>query len=355
MKERVTIQDIADALGISRNTVSKAINNSDGIAAATRERILDMAVEMGYKQFSYVQSLAESVRDAERDQDPAPGSAGEIALISGFAFTGSHYATTMVDRMQVELSQLGYRLAVYYVSPQEIRELQLPYPLPNEKTKALICIEIFDRAYSRMLCELKLPVLFVDGPAMPDGRDLAADLLLMDNRFELRRLIIAMLREGKKQFGFIGNPYHCQSFFERYMALRSSLMLENVPFDERFLIDKNHPIEVYHGLSQLEKLPDVFICANDYIAIDAITILGKLGKSVPQDVMICGFDDSEESRSIQPTLTTVHIHTQSMAYSAAQLLVTRLREPSLDFRTLYTQTDLMLRESAHLKDGGAIL
>ena len=56
--KKTTIQDIADALGISRNTVSKAINNSDGLADATREKILQKAVEMAYKQFSYVASLA---------------------------------------------------------------------------------------------------------------------------------------------------------------------------------------------------------------------------------------------------------------------------------------------------------
>ena len=49
MKKKVTIQDIADALGISRNTVSKAINNSEGLAEATKEKILQKAVEMGYR------------------------------------------------------------------------------------------------------------------------------------------------------------------------------------------------------------------------------------------------------------------------------------------------------------------
>ena len=53
---KVTIQDIADELGISRNTVSKAINNTDGLAEGTRKRILEKAVEMGYKQFSYIQA-----------------------------------------------------------------------------------------------------------------------------------------------------------------------------------------------------------------------------------------------------------------------------------------------------------
>ena len=52
MANRVTIQDIADALGVSRNTVSKAINNTGILADATREKILKKAAEMGYKQFT---------------------------------------------------------------------------------------------------------------------------------------------------------------------------------------------------------------------------------------------------------------------------------------------------------------
>ena len=51
MSNRVTIQDIADALGISRNTVSKALNNTGVIAEATREKVMQKAIEMGYKQF----------------------------------------------------------------------------------------------------------------------------------------------------------------------------------------------------------------------------------------------------------------------------------------------------------------
>ena len=54
MAERITIQDIADELGLSRNTVSKAINNTGLLAETTRQKVLKKAVEMGYKQFSYV-------------------------------------------------------------------------------------------------------------------------------------------------------------------------------------------------------------------------------------------------------------------------------------------------------------
>ena len=76
--KRVTIQDIADALGVSRNTVSKAINNSDGLAEATREKILQKAVEMGYKQFSYVAALSGNSRFVPSGASEPPAAASEI-------------------------------------------------------------------------------------------------------------------------------------------------------------------------------------------------------------------------------------------------------------------------------------
>ena len=59
MATKVTIQDIADALGLSRNTVSKAINNTGVLAESTRQKVLEKALEMGYKQFSYANSIAD--------------------------------------------------------------------------------------------------------------------------------------------------------------------------------------------------------------------------------------------------------------------------------------------------------
>ncbi len=95
----------------------------------------------------------------------------------------------------------------------------------------------------------------------------------------------------------------------------------------------------------MKELPDVFFCANDFIAMDVIHALRSIGKSVPEDVWLCGFDDSPESGLISPPLTTIHIHTQIMAFSAVHLLFSRIKEPNLDYRTIRTQTDLIWRES----------
>ena len=70
--------------------------------------------------------------------------------------------------------------------------------------------------------------------------------------------------------------------------------------------------------------------------------------SVPEDVLILGFDNSPESRYFRPALSTVHIHTQVMAFTAMQLLISRKHEPSLDARIVHTETELILRESTRL-------
>ena len=90
------------------------------------------------------------------------------------------------------------------------------------------------------------------------------------------------------------------------------------------------------------------ICANDFVAGDLIRGLFSIGKTVPEDVRILGFDDAPESRIIRPALSTVHIHTQIMAFTAVQLLLSRMKEPSLDYRVVHTETDLIYRDSTKI-------
>ena len=341
---KVTIQDIADALGVSRNTVSKAINNADGLADATREKILQKAVEMGYKQFSYVRAVT-AVAGEEESTHPSPGFRGEIALLTTAFLNQSHFASLMLDKFQREISQLGYTLNTHRVSPEDLKNGTLPITFVPERTSAILCIEMFDFAYDEMVCALGLPVLFVDGPSRRHGRTLNADQLYMDNTAGIIRFVYDMLERGYKRLGFIGDYEHCQSFFERYAAFRGAMLMAGVEVEDRFLIKANKPWDLLEPLSALTEMPDAFLCANDFVALDAMQILSDRGLSVPKDVMICGFDDSAESRSSKPTLTTIHIHTQVMAFSAVQLLMSRIKEPSLDFRFVHTQTDLIYRDS----------
>ena len=344
--KRVTIQDIADALGMSRNTVSKAINNSAGLADATRERILQKAVEMGYKQFSYATAFWGNAGDASANSLEGTKYAGEIALfITNLFHQNHHFAALMLDRFKRELDQCSYILSIHIVDSEDLTRKRLPVTFVRERCSAIVCIEMFDWDYDKMVCDLGMPVLFVDGPHKRFGNSLPADQLYMENTSGITKLVNHMLRKGKQKIGFIGNYEHCQSFYERYTAFRCAMLMAGVPVDERFCIMENHYEGMLAPLGSLSDLPDLFICGNDFLAVDAIKVLRRLGKSIPEDVMIAGFDDAPDSRIITPPLTTVHIHTQIMAYAAVHLLTTRIKEPSLDYRTIYTETELIYRDS----------
>lgn len=101
----------------------------------------------------------------------------------------------------------------------------------------------------------------------------------------------------------------------------------------------------------MKELPDVFICANDFVAWDLIRGLFAIGRSVPGDVRVLGFDDAPESRISLPPISTIHIHTQIMAFTAVSLLLSRIREPSLDYRVVHTETKLIYRDSTRLAAG----
>ncbi|MBQ6342082.1 MAG: LacI family DNA-binding transcriptional regulator [Anaerolineaceae bacterium] len=349
MNKKVRIQDIADALGISRNTVSKAINNSEGLADETREKILQKAIEMGYKQFSYVRNIAELAMTQAANEDGGISEfKGEIALFTTIFINPSHFATLLLDRFQRELLQLGYTLNTHRVDIDNLKNKTLPITFSKERARAIICFEMFDWEYDEMLCTLGLPTLFVDGPCRIFGKALPSDQLLMDNTVGISKLIMDMLQAGKKRIGFIGNYEHCESFFERYMAFLGTMMLNNEPVNKKWIIKENHKEMMIKPFRNMKELPDLFICANDFVAIDAMQVLRDMGKGIPQDVMIAGFDDSVDSRLVDPQLTTVHIHSQIMAYSATQLLISRIEEPTLDYRTIYTETELIYRKSASI-------
>jgi len=367
MAARVTIQNIADALGVSRNTVSKAINNTGVLAESTREKILQKAVEMGYKQFSYMSysdlNLPGSSQTADKNagEAPAPSDArpkvnGSIALLTGIFLEASHFSSTMLDKMQKELALLGYSLTIHKVTTKDFRTLSLPATFLPETAAGIICFEVFNPEYAQMLCELPIPVLFVDYPASIRSGSLKADRLMMENRSNIHLLVDTLAKRGYRRFGFIGDHLHCMSFFERFMAFREACDFLGIPLEEKFLITGKksgtnlRDFDTYRDylkerFSTLEDLPDIFICANDFVAIDALQVFRQLGIRVPADVMLAGFDDSPESKVVTPPLTTIHIHSQIMGLSAVWLLMSRIHEPGLHYRTVYTETTLLLRES----------
>lgn len=196
MTDRITIQDIADALGISRNTVSKAINNTGILADATREKVLKKAAEMGYKQFSYF-----TAADLDKRELFVPDSSkkGEIVLLTTVFWGKTYFISSIIDVFQKELSRLGYSLVMHRIQDHEIDNLKLPDSLDPKKIAGIICFEMFHHSYCQMICGLDLPVLFVDAPAGCVDSPLKADRLFPDNQSDICAFVAEMVRRNKKR------------------------------------------------------------------------------------------------------------------------------------------------------------
>ena len=101
-------------------------------------------------------------------------------------------------------------------------------------------------------------------------------------------------------------------------------------------------------IQNLKELPDVFVCANDFIAFDLMQILRQLNIQVPEDICLCGFDDSPAAKLITPPLTSIHIHNEILGVCAIDLLLSRIKDPTLNYRTVYTETNIVYRESVNI-------
>ncbi len=330
------MQDIADALELSRNTVSKALNNTGILADATRERILQKAQELGYSRFSYKSSA---------DAFTTPVINREIALFTTSIPGNFHFASTMLDYFQNEISNLGYRLSIYLIREKELTTLTLPLGFNRDSTDGILIIEMFDLEYSRMLCKAGIPTLFVDSVVNPKINGLESDFLYMDNTTHVFLIMKELVEQGLTKFGFIGEYMHCQSFYERYQAFRYALETFGLAYHSEFcILDRDYTLThtdfLKKRFSEMKQHPEVFICANDFIAGYFIHAVSGSGYSVPKDFLLCGFDDSQESKIITPPLTTVHIHSQIMGVSAVQLLISRIKNPDMNYRTVYTETTL---------------
>jgi len=348
MATKVTIQDIANELQLSRNTVSKAINNTGVLADATREKILRKAAEMGYKQFAYLPLFQEDTAKAA-EHSILPSDKREIAMLTTQFLSSSHFSSMMLDRFQSEIDHLHSGMTIHRISPIELKEKKLPSSLNIQRTAGIICFEVFDYDYAQMLCDLDVPLLFVDTPVMDMRPPLKADRLYMENRIEVQNAVAHMVQRGKKRISFAGDKNHCQSFFERYMAYKDAVeyfgLTEGLSTCAMPSGQQNYPVSLYETIRRFKTMPDAFVCANDFVAMDLVKALNELGYSVPDDIWVCGFDDSQEASYFAPRLTSIHIHGQIMGYTAANLLMTRIEEPSLNYRTVYTETNLILRES----------
>ncbi|NEU27338.1 LacI family transcriptional regulator [Paenibacillus polymyxa] len=339
-KEKVTIQDIADALGISRNTASKAINGSDSIPVDTRNKVIKKAIELKYKQFAYVET--DSI---------IPKNQGNIALFTCNLPNSSHFGSFLISGLEKRISAEGYNLSIHIVRENETQAGILPNNFEASKVDGIICIEMFDPQYSELVTSLGLPTIFIDCSVDIFHPDLKADLLLMENEHSVYSVTKSLIDRGLTRIGFVGDYKHCKSFNERWVGYNRALIEAGLSVDLSSCIidqDRNYFSESDWMDKQLEGisvLPSAFVCANDFIAVSVMKALKNKNLKIPEDIAVFGFDNAPESRIVEPHLSTVHIYNNEMGVTAAEMLLARVKDPSRPYQITHIRTEPIFRES----------
>jgi len=342
MKTKVTIQDIADALQLSRITVSKVLNDSPNVSAETRALVLQKAREMNYKSIN---------------QNAFPDSKPPVSQVKSFAFVmhttpdAFHIGSGIITQLEQEIRSKGYSLTLHTVTDADMSSLALPPNLSKNQTAAIVCLEIFHPEYSRLICSLGIPVLFIDACTEFYSLNLRCSLLLMENRNSACQMLSSLCqRHHITSMGFVGDCNHCISFRERYEALLLTSAEYGIDIQPYHIIGDDSLYGqdgwLAEQLRQKDRLPQLYFCANDVLAQLLILRLTELGLQVPEDILVCGFDGIPSMNPLMNSLTTVRIPCKELGEYAAQLLFQKLQSPDSVSSTTYLGTEVCFRDSA---------
>ena len=337
--KRITMQDIADACGLSRNTVSKVFNSRGAVPPATRSLILNTAAELGYGLPAV--EIGNTFSDAGRS----------IALLTSNMPVDYHFGTFFITTFTDQICRAGYTLKMFEISVKELQARQLPPHFIREQTAGIVAIELFDSDYLDMICSLGLPAVVIDSPAHSDEELMKCDYVVMENIASIAALIRQLYALGARRIGFVGDKEHCGSFHERWVGFNIGLGQTGISLDETVCIlasdssPYNNTDWLISRMDQMPYLPDAFVCANDYLAIHLINALKKKGLSIPDDVMVTGFDGTSQSALVEPTLTTVQIPSLEIGRISADILLNRIRHPERPYGWTHIRTTPVWRQS----------
>ena len=318
---RVTMQDIANACGLSRNTVSKVFNGRGVVPRTTRELVLQKARELGYGS-----PVAELESAASPDRT--------VAVFTRFIPETFHFGTAFLSALADRLSRSGYSIRIYIVSGEEIRNHRLPAMFDPAKTHGIVSLEIFDTGYINMLCRLGIPTVLTDSPVNSDLTPMECDCVTMENLASMVAVVRHLAEGGARRMGFVGDKDHCLSFHERWNGFKKGLRMSELSLDPEICILEpdgicySDPLWLLSRIRKMPSLPDAFVCANDNLAAHLLIALKQGGYSVPEDVMITGFDDSAQSAFTDPPLSTVRICSAEIGRVVADLITSRIRDAS---------------------------
>ena len=329
---KMTMKDIADALGVSAMTVSKALNNKPGISEHTRRRVQDMAREIGY-----VPNLsAKSLRTNHS------GTLGVVLSDS------SEMVTSKVLRAIEDAgAEQGYNVIVANTDHNPQRERKAIRTLVSKQIDGLVMVAplLYAETDIASLRQYDKPFVFL----MRKNDSAPLDSVINDNHLGGWQIIEHLISEGCSRFLFLLID-NSQSSAERREGCLKALEAHGIgEADCLFLYTKPNIDMARCALA--EQLArdgnfDAVVCGCDVQAIGAMDALLQAGRQIPRDVCLTGYDGVELAQYLRVPLTTVNQPFYEIGWQGTEILMDRIKYRDMPVRKIVLKSELVCRESS---------
>jgi DNA-binding LacI/PurR family transcriptional regulator len=308
----LTIIDIANALGISKSTVSRALTNSHEISSETKKKIIDFAKAHQYEPNPAAKGLREQ----------KTFSIGVVV-----PELKNNFFAQVIEGVDDVLYKKGYQLIIAQSYEHMDREIEAVQHLANRSIDGLIVsVSARSKTYEhfRTLHKKGLPIVFFD--RVPD--DFQTHKVIIDNRQVAFTATEMLIQKGHKSILHIIHAQNLSISQERLKGYRQALEKYHIHFDESLIYYCDYATtdqkEVEKNLLRFLKAkhkPDAIFSSGDRITTIIYGCLQQLGYKVPDDLAFIGFSNNTMIDSLNPSIIVIRQPAFQMGKSAAELLL----------------------------------
>ncbi len=271
--KRVTMKDVAEKVGVSIVTVSKALAGREGVSVSLREKIITMAREMGYvprKKRNMGNSLTLNVA---------------IVISERFLDNNSYYFK-IYQKMLMQLSERGY-IGILEIIPRTAEEVgELPNVIRLTGINQIIVIGEMKTLFLDMLVHTNMRVIFFDF----QNEKFDVDCIVSDSENSGFLLTRHLVKCGYRRIGFAGNCLYSRKRQECFLGYIKYMMRKGQIINDKWWINDRDAAGKRIFLDFPEDMPEAFVCCSDEVARRLIDALRQKGYTVPEDIAVvsCG-------------------------------------------------------------------
>ena len=333
----VTLHELAKAAGCSVSTVSRALNNSaHSVNEATRQRILALANELGYRPNM-------TARGLKMDRTFTIG-----LVVYNIA---SPFTPVLIRGIQEYLRQRDYFSIIISTDWDSDLESEAVHQLLSRSIDGVIFVETWRDESNKTLDLANKPYAYVY--RLFDGE--YPNSVIVDDVHGASLAVEHLAKLGHRRIAFINGPHGWAASKERLAGYQNVLTQYEIPPDPSMIEEGTWEVQSGYQAAKkfLEKTerPTAIFAANDLMALGAIYAIQDAGLNVPKDIAVVGYDDREIASISSPTITTVCPPSYEMGQLAAQLILDRLENQDEIKDPIRVQSRLIIRESCGAEQG----